>query len=107
MTIEFLPNREAFDKVIASEKPTLVDFTADWCGPCKGLSPILQDLAENEWAETCTVVKVDIDDNPDIAEAFNIQGVPALLLFEESELMVQVGGALPKAQLIQKFDPFL
>lgn len=84
--------------VLAAPGPVLVDFTASWCGPCKALAPILEDLAQ-ENAGKVTVVKLDVDANPETAVRFGIRSVPTLFLFKDGEPVSSQVGLLPKARL--------
>jgi len=86
------------DEVKKSDKPVLVDFWADWCGPCRSVAPILEELSK-EFAGQLKVVKLDVDANPGIAQAYNIRGIPSLLLFKNGQVAGQKVGALPKHQL--------
>ena len=86
------------DVVLKSEKPVLVDFWAEWCGPCRMLSPILADIARS-YAGRLQIVKVNVDENHAIPERFNVRGIPALMLFKNGELVATKVGALPKGQL--------
>ncbi len=81
-----------------AEKPVLVDFWAEWCGPCRMVAPILEELSE-EFAGRLKVVKLDVESNPEVAQKYNIRGIPALLLFKNGEVAGQQIGALPKHQL--------
>ena len=74
-----------FEELIASETPILIDFFAEWCGPCKVLSPTLQQLAQEE-GENLRIVKIDVDRNPKLASKYKVSGVPTLMLFKKSEL---------------------
>jgi thioredoxin 1 len=85
-------------EVKKAELPVLVDFWAEWCGPCRMVAPILEELAE-EFAGQLKVVKLDVESNPQIAQTYNIRGIPALLLFKNGEVAGQQIGALPKHQL--------
>lgn len=94
-----------FEELIASEKPILIDFFAEWCGPCKVLSPTLQQLAE-EAGENLRIVKIDVDKNPKLASKYKVSGVPTLMLFKKSELKWRQSGVLSLPQLkgiVQKF----
>jgi thioredoxin 1 len=94
-----------FEELIASETPILIDFFAEWCGPCKVLSPTLQQLAQ-EAGENLKIVKIDVDQNPKLASKYKVSGVPTLMLFKKSELKWRQSGVLSLPQLkgiVQKF----
>jgi thioredoxin 1 len=86
------------DDVIASDLPVLVDYWAEWCGPCKMIAPILDDLAV-EYEGKMTVAKVNIDDNPETPQKFSVRGIPTLMLFKNGEVVETKVGALSKSQL--------
>jgi thioredoxin 1 len=90
-------------EVLDSLQPVLVDFSAEWCGPCKMLDPIVHQLA-GEWKNKVKVVKIDADQNPDILMQYSVLGIPTLLLFKNGELMDRVTGFQPKDRLISKFS---
>ena len=89
-------------EVLDSTLPVLVDFSAVWCGPCKMLDPIVKQLAE-EWDGKVKVVKLDVDNNPDLAMRYQVMGVPTLMLFVKGEPLERVTGYQPKDRVIQKF----
>ncbi len=90
---------ETFHKEVKeADTPVLVDFWAEWCGPCRMVAPILEELSK-EFAGKLKVVKLDVESSPNIAAAYNIRGIPALLLFKDGQVAGQKVGALPKHQL--------
>ena len=84
--------------VIKSEKPVLVDFWAEWCGPCVQIAPALEELA-NEYKDSLTVVKVNIDENPETPAKYGVRGIHTLILFKDGEIAATKVGAAPKRQL--------
>ncbi len=98
---------DSFDaKVIKSESPVLVDFWADWCGPCKMITPLLDEIAD-KYEGRLTVAKLNIDENTATAPKYNIRGIPALLLFKEGKVHASRVGALSKSQLTEFLDSHL
>lgn len=93
-------------EVLDSPTPVLVDFTAVWCGPCKMLDPIVAQLAEL-WKDKLRVVKLDVDDNPDLAMRYQVMGVPTLMLFKQGKVAERLTGYQPKERLVSKFQPHL
>ncbi len=94
------------DDVLLSEKPVLVDFWAEWCGPCKMVSPILEEIAGAN-ADKLTVVKLNIDENPQIAAAERIMSIPTMNVYQGGRLVKQIVGAKPKAALLADLAEFL
>ena len=91
--------------VLASEKPVLVDFTADWCPPCKMVAPVLHQIAAER--TDLTVVQVDADTNPELTLRYGVLGLPTLALFRGGELLTAVTGAQPKSRLLGTLDAAL
>ncbi|MEI7556930.1 thioredoxin [Candidatus Chlorohelix sp.] len=90
----------------SNEQPVLVDFWATWCGPCKMLSPILEQIADEKIGKL-KVVKMDVDDNPEIASKFGILSIPTMILFKNGDKVAQLVGNQPKARILSQIEPLL
>jgi thioredoxin 1 len=90
-------------EVLKSNQPVLVDFWAEWCGPCKMLSPVLEEIAA-EQAERVKVVKVNVDNNPQLAARFGIQSIPTLLYFADGKVIHQTVGVVGKKAIVEKLE---
>jgi len=92
-----------YDEILSTDKPVLVDFWAEWCGPCKMISPIVDELAK-EYDGKALIAHVDVDANPQVAVKFGIRSIPTLLFFKNKEVVDKQIGAVPKATLVQKLE---
>ncbi len=100
-------NEENFEEVVLkSDKPVLVDFWAAWCGPCRMVGPVVEEIA-GEFAETAVVGKVDVDNNQALSIKYGIRSIPALLYFKNGEVVDNVVGAVPKNTLVNKLETAL
>ena len=92
-----------FEEVLSGDKPVLVDFWAEWCGPCKMIGPLVEELA-GEYDGKAVVGKVNVDNNPNVSAKFGIRSIPTLLVFKGGEIVDKQVGAVPKAVLAGKLD---
>jgi thioredoxin 1 len=92
-------------EVLEADKPVLVDFWAPWCGPCRIVAPHLEELAGER--EDLRIVKLNVDENPQVSATYNVMSIPTLLLFKHGQVAHQIFGALPKSRLVQEIEPAL
>ena len=92
-----------FNNIINSEKPVLVDFFAEWCGPCKTMAPILKDV-KTQLQDNATIIKIDVDKNPEVASIYQIRSVPTLIMFKQGKPVWKQSGVVPTQELIKIFN---
>lgn len=100
MSSVHVKDEEFETSVLKASGPVLVDFWADWCGPCKQLSPVLDEVA-GEMADKLTIAKVNIDENPETPSKFGVRGIPTMILFKDGEAVATKVGSIPKSQLVE------
>ena len=99
MTTQHVTDASFEADVIGSSKPVVVDFWAEWCGPCKQISPALEEIA-TEMSEQVQIAKINIDENPGVPGKYGVRGIPTLLLFQDGQVVAQKVGAMPKSQIV-------
>ncbi|MFZ6001791.1 MAG: thioredoxin [Bacteroidota bacterium] len=92
-----------FDQIVNSDKPVLVDFWAEWCGPCKMIGPVVEELA-GDYDGKAVVAKLNVDENPQTTAKFGVRSIPTLLVFKKGQIVDKQVGAVPKAVLAQKLE---
>jgi thioredoxin 1 len=94
------------DEVLASDKPVLVDFWAEWCGPCRMIAPALEEIAA-EHGDKITIVKLNIDENPKTAQAYGVMSIPTMNVYQGGEVVKTIVGAKPKSLLLKDIEVFI
>jgi thioredoxin 1 len=94
-----------FSEMINSDKPVLVDFFAEWCGPCKTMAPILKQV-KDEVQDNASIIKIDVDRNQHTASAYQVNSVPTLMLFKQGKVLWRQSGVLPKNELVKKIKQY-
>ena len=92
-------NKANFDEIIASDKPVLIDFYADWCGPCRMVSPLVDEIAEER--QDIIVGKINVDEQPDLAQQFGIMSIPTLVFMKNGEIVNKAVGYMPKEKILE------
>lgn len=95
-----MAEKTSFQQLIAGDKPVLVDFYATWCGPCKTMAPILEDVKQKIGSEA-SVIKIDVDRNPQAAGAYQVRSVPTLIIFKKGRVMWRQSGVVPTGELVK------
>jgi len=102
MAVEFTSSNFQ-NEVLASDKPVLVDFWAEWCGPCKMIGPVVEEI-HNEYLGKAVIGKLNVDENPDISMNYSVRSIPTLLIFKGGVVVDKIVGAVPKSQIIKQLE---
>lgn len=105
MAVEFTSSNFQ-NEVLSSDKPVLVDFWAEWCGPCKMIGPVVEEI-HNEYLGKAVIGKLNVDENPDISMNYSVRSIPTLLIFKGGEVVDKIVGAVPKSQIIKQLESHL
>ena len=106
MGISTLSEGSFHEEIGSSDLPVVVDFWAEWCGPCKMVAPVLEDIAD-EHAESIRIAKVNVDENPGLAREFNVMSIPTMIVFKDGEESLRIVGAKGKPQLLDDLSAYL
>lgn len=93
-------------EVLSNSKPVLVDYWAEWCGPCRQVAPVLEEIAQ-EYSGKIEIVKLNVDDNPQVTQTYGIMNIPTLSVFKDGEVVKSIVGAKPKSALLRELSDFL
>ena len=103
--IQHVTSADFDEKVLQSDKPVLVDFWAEWCGPCRMIAPVLEEIAGSQ--DNLEIVKLNVDENPEIAASYRITSIPALNVYSGGQVVKQIVGAKPKAALLNDLADYV
>jgi thioredoxin 1 len=106
-TITAVTDADFQTKVLESDKPVLVDFWAEWCGPCRLVAPILEEIANSDLGDKVQIVKLNVDENPVTPSTYRVTGIPTMNLYHGGEVVRQIVGARPKADILNQISEFV